>query len=852
MDHQRYCPDHDACGVGFVTQLGGSPSHEIVDRALTALMRLAHRGGVDADGRSGDGAGLLMPIPEAFMRERALDAGICLPEAFGLGMAFLPSGAEAPAKVVIEALATQNSLRFLGWRVVPTDPSIIGPRAVATLPTIWQCFFGPTGKTDDLESSLFRLRKQIEAQAPRGTYFCSLSSRTVVYKGLLTPDQLAAFYRDLADPAFKTSFAIFHQRYSTNTQPSWSLAQPFRFVAHNGEINTISANRRWLHAKQRSLKEALQLPDSVCLLEPGVSDSASFDNGLELFVRRGYSGASGMLAMVPPAWETNPQIPADVRRFLEAHAPLQEPWDGPAAMVFTDGHTVGAKLDRNGLRPLRYTLTSDGLLVVGSEVGIADLHDKKIVERQRLGPGEMLVCNPCTGSFTRPTEIGDLFEIREASPAAASLHVVPTEKLPQSATPEPQRAMAALGWTEDQYRLLFQPLVLEGQEAVWSMGDDAPPAFLSRLPRPLWDYCKQRFAQVTNPPIDPLRETYVMSLRMFLGERAVLSSPLLDSGQLDGLAEMLLTIHSIDMTFEAERGIAAAREVLSAIRKKAAMAAAGGRAVLLSDRSVSQHRAALPALLAVSAAWHGMTSAGGWNVPLIVETGQAFDTHHIALLIATGASAVHPYPAMGLAARANSFGPVNGPERYRLGIEKGLRKVLARMGISTMSSYRNSQIFETVGIDAAVCEEFFEDAGQTLGGTSLGDLLRDCISCHTAAFGAAAPPFRDAGLYRFRRDGEQHASSPELVRRMHRFIRSPTPANQMALAELSGERKQIAVRDLLEFRPGKAISLDEVESEVSLLSRFSTQAMSLGAISPEAHQTLAIAMNRLGGRSNTG
>ena len=847
MDHQRYCPDHDACGVGFATQLGGSPSHEIVDRALTALMRLAHRGGVDADGRSGDGAGLLMPIPEAFMRERALDAGICLPEAFGLGMAFLPSGAEAPAKVVIEALATQNSLRFLGWCVVPTDPSIIGPRALATLPTIWQCFFGPTGKTEDLESSLFRLRKQVEAQAPRGTYLCSLSSRTVVYKGLLTPDQLAAFYRDLADPAFKTSFAIFHQRYSTNTQPSWSLAQPFRFVAHNGEINTISANRRWLHAKQRSLKEALQLPDSVCLLEPGVSDSASFDNGLELFVRRGYSGASGMLAMVPPAWETNPQIPADVRRFLEAHAPLQEPWDGPAAMVFTDGHTVGAKLDRNGLRPLRYTLTSDGLLVVGSEVGIADLHDKKIVQRQRLGPGEMLVCNPCTGSFTRPTEIGDLFEIREASPAAASLHVVPTEKLPQSATPEPQRAMAALGWTEDQYRLLFQPLVLEGQEAVWSMGDDAPPAFLSRLPRPLWDYCKQRFAQVTNPPIDPLRETYVMSLRMFLGERAVLSSPLLDAGQLKQL-ESEFAVRRIDLTFPVAEGIEGAQRTLCRLRTELLLASDPRQLILLSDRGVDREHAAIPALLALATAQKALLDAHAWNIPLIVESGQVLDTHHVALLVAAGASGVFPYLALE---QAVALRP-DGVARYRFALEKGLRKVMARMGVSTMASYRNSQLFEVIGLDPALCAEIFADATCVLGGKTLDHLLEDCLTRHAMAYAPDSAPLQDTGLYRFRQNGERHATSPEIVRRLHRYIKSPTEENFRSYSALAGEREPVAIRDLLAVRNDSPIPVDEVETEASLLSRFSTQAMSLGAISPETHSTLAIAMNRLGGRSNTG
>jgi glutamate synthase (ferredoxin) len=859
MAESRYifAKDHDACGVGFIAQLGEPASNALVQRGLCALDRLAHRGGVDADGRSGDGAGLLVELPNSFFRKAAGAQGIALPEEFGVGMVFLQRGQENRTLDAIRSSVGKFDLSFLGWRTVPTDPSILGPRSCDSLPLVRQCFIAPSGRAlglehFDFELQLFRLRQELETVLDSG-YYCSLSSRTIVYKGLLTPEQLAPFYSDLNDPDFASAFVIFHQRYSTNTQPSWSLAQPFRFVAHNGEINTISSNRRWFQARSGTLRRDLRLPDDARLLQPGMSDSASFDNALEAFVRTGSSIGAAALGMMPPAWERDHRLDDGVRQFLSHSASEQEPWDGPAAMIFTDGRVVGAKLDRNGLRPLRYTLTSDGLLIVGSEVGIADLSDKQVVERQRLGPGEMLIADHGNGKLFRPSEAARLAAVsnnviqKTGAPRVISV----TNEAPPIGT-EANQLMAAFGWTEDQARMLFQPLVENGQEALWSMGDDAPPAFLSKLPRPLWDYCKQRFAQVTNPPIDPLRERHVMSLDVYLGKHIKLTSPLLDSGQLDGLAEMLLTIHSIDMTFEAERGIAAAREVLRAIRRKAAMAAAGGRAVLLSDRGVNQHRAALPALLAISAAWHGMTSAGGWNVPLIVETGQAFDTHHIALLMAAGASAVHPYLAMGLAARANSSGPVNGPERYRMGIEKGLRKVLARMGISTMSSYRNSQIFETVGIDAAVCEEFFEDAGQTLGGTSLGDLLRDCISCHTAAFGAAATPFRDAGLYRFRRDGEQHASSPELVRRMHRFIRSPTPANQMALAELSGERKQIAVRDLLEFRPGKAISLDEVESEVSLLSRFSTQAMSLGAISPEAHQTLAIAMNRLGGRSNTG
>jgi glutamate synthase domain-containing protein 2/glutamate synthase domain-containing protein 1/glutamate synthase domain-containing protein 3 len=848
MPHPHYSPNHDACGVGFVTRLGGAPSHEIVERALTALLRLAHRGGVDADGRSGDGAGLLMAIPDAFMRKRAREEGIRLPGEFGVGMVFLPYGEEDSARQVIEDLARENGLRCPGWRVLPTDPTITGPRARATLPTIRQCFFDVARGTADLEKSLFRLRKQVEAQAPCGTYFCSLSSRTVVYKGLLTPDQLPAFYLDLADPEFQTSFAVFHQRYSTNTQPSWSLAQPFRFVAHNGEINTISANRRWLHAKERSLKEALQLPEPVHLLEPRASDSASFDNGLEVLVRRGYSPASGMLAMVPPAWETNPQIPADLRRFLEAHAPQQEPWDGPAAMVFTDGITVGAKLDRNGLRPLRYTLTSDGLLVVGSEAGIADLHGQEIAERQRLGPGEMLLCDPRTGEFTRPAEIGHLREFRETSHTATALHVVPTERLPEHATPEPERAMAALGWTEDQYKLLFQPLVLDGQEAVWSMGDDAPPAFLSRLPRPLWDYCKQRFAQVTNPPIDPLRETHVMSLRAYLGEKAVLSSPLLDAGQMKRVEEEF-AVRRMDLRFLATDGIEGARGVLECLRQELPPSGhARPELIVLSDRGVDAQHAAVPALLALAVAIKTLVEANAWDVPIVVESGQVIDTHHVALLVAAGASGVYPYLALE---QAVALRP-DGVARYRFAVEKGLRKVMARMGVSTIASYRNSQLFEVIGLDPALCADVFEDAGCVLGGKTLDGLFEDCLVRHAAAHSPNAAALQDTGLYRFRHSGERHSNSPEIVRRLHRYIKSPTGENFKLYSAIADEREPVAIRDLLAVRNDSPIPVEDVETEASLLSRFSTQAMSLGAISPETHRTLAIAMNRLGGRSNTG
>src|SRR5580698_4379001 len=597
-----FSADHDACGVGFIAQLGGPASHGVVERGLEALSRLAHRGGVDADGRSGDGAGLLVALPRAFFRKTARVRGIELPNEFGVGMVFLQRGQENQALAAIRSAVSKFDLSFLGWRSVPTDASILGPRSRESLPVVRQCFVAPRDKSPESKSSglesfdfelqLFRLRQELETISDAG-YYCSFSSRTIVYKGLLTPEQLAPFYLDLNDPEFESAFVVFHQRYSTNTQPSWSLAQPFRFVAHNGEINTISSNRRWFQARGGTLRRQLGLRDNSRLLQPGMSDSASFDNALEALVRSGSSVAESALRLVPPAWEHDERLDSGLREFLASSAPEQEPWDGPAALIFSDGHFIGAKLDRNGLRPLRYTLTADGLLIVGSEVGITDLSDKQVVERQRLGPGEMLIADPASGVFFRPNEISSLLRAADSRPMAT---VIPAEHKAANTTLEANRLMAAFGWTEDQFRMLFQPLVEYGQEPLWSMGDDAPPAFLSSLPRPVWDYCKQRFAQVTNPPIDPLRESHVMSLDVYLGKNTKLNSPLLDRGQMQSIVETMSPIHAIDFSFEAAGGVDAARQVFCRIREEARKAARDAGAILVSDHAVSDKRAALPAL----------------------------------------------------------------------------------------------------------------------------------------------------------------------------------------------------------------------------------------------------------------
>jgi glutamate synthase domain-containing protein 2/glutamate synthase domain-containing protein 1/glutamate synthase domain-containing protein 3 len=844
-------PDHDACGTGFVAQLGSPPSHDIIQYALTALERLTHRGGVDADGASGDGAGLLTSIPEAFFRARAAEQGIELTEHFGLGFAFFPAGASTEARASVEAAAETERLRILGWRRVPVATASLGRMALETMPETWQFFVAPFHATrgpSRFEWRLALLRKRAESLLPPRCYICSLSSQTIVYKGLLTPWQFPQFYEDLRDPSFAVTFAVFHQRYSTNTSPSWHLAQPFRYSAHNGEINTIISNRRWIRAKDRELRAKLTVGPWFRILEENVSDSASFDNGFEQKLLEGFSPEAAMLSMVPPAFENDPLLSRDVRGALASLSQSGEPWDGPAALVFSDGQFVGAKLDRNGLRPLRYTLTHDGLLIAGSETGLVDLEESRIAERQRLGPGEMILANPVTGAVFRWREILKRLatqQSRNALPQVRQLAATTPASAP--AVEQHKRVAAATGWTEDQFKILFSALP-HGKEADWSMGDDAPPAFLSTLPRSLWDYCKQRFAQVTNPPIDPLRESHVMSLAVHLPNGVVFPSPIIAAGQLAELSATFGPVHRIDFTFPAPMGVSGAR---CSITQLSTPLSGSGRPglLLLSDRGISGERAVLPALLATATVWKAMVRDGLWDVPLIVESAQVFDTHHVALLVAAGASAVVPYLADQFAESLE----MGGAERMRTAINAGLRKVLARMGVSTLASYRNSHLFEIVGLNEDFCSEFFEDVADFPGQKSLDDLLNDYLRMHTAGFSGPSDDLADSGLFRFRKGAELHANSPEIVRRLHAHVRAPDAGKYAAFEELAESQGTVFLRDLLETVPASSpISIDEVESVDAIVRHFSTQAMSLGSLGLEAHRTLALAMNQLGGRSNTG
>ena len=843
-------PDHDACGTGFIARLGGAPSYDIIQFALTALERLTHRGGVDADGASGDGAGLLTSLPQDFFRARAQEQGIALPEIFAVGFAFLPASELSEARSAIESAADTERLRVIGWRRVPVNTNSLGRKALETMPEIWQFFvepFHPARAAARFEWRLALLRKRAESLLPPRCYICSLSSQTIVYKGLLTPWQFPQFYEDLRDPSFATTFAVFHQRYSTNTQPSWHLAQPFRYVAHNGEINTIASNRRWLRAKSAEFRSRLTVGPWFPLLEENVSDSATFDNGFELRLLEGLSSEEAMIAMVPPAFEKDPLLSRDVRSALTSLSQHSEPWDGPAALVFSDGQFVGAKLDRNGLRPLRYTLTHDGLLIAGSETGLIDLDESRIAERQRLGPGEMILANPVTGLFLRWRDILKRLAIQQARNAIPQRMLTPSAIVPSTPVKDPKRVAGAAGWTEDQFKTLFSALV-HGKEADWSMGDDAPPAFLSALPRTLWDYCKQRFAQVTNPPIDPLRESHVMSLDVRLKDGLTLPSPVISVSQLSQLSEILGPAHCIDITFPASTGVSGARCSFAQISTTPLSGSGRPGLLLLSDRAIDADRAPLPALLATAAVWKAMVREGLWDVPLVVESAQVFDTHHVALLVAAGASAVVPYLADEF---AESLEP-GGVEKARSAIIAGLRKVLARMGVSTLASYRNSHLFEIVGLSEHLCAEFFEDAADYPGQKSLDDLLSDYLRLHQAAYSNESFELADAGLYRFRKGAELHASSPEVVRRLHAHVRAPGAKTYSAFEELAEQQGPVFLRDLLDTVPDAEVALEEVEPVDSIVKRFSTQAMSLGSLSPEAHRTLALAMNQLGGRSNTG
>jgi glutamate synthase (ferredoxin) len=930
--------EHDACGVGFVAQLGEPPSHRVVDQALECLRNLTHRGGVDADASSGDGAGIMVQLPaDFFCREAArLNFYDVSNSKIAVGVFFLPQDREARAEAmrIAEKAVERRKLRLVGWRRVPIDERALGAQARETMPDIRHLLIsGAPGRDREYEQELYLLRREIEQALQRkasqggdfaplasDAYIASLSSRNIVYKGLLSPGQISLFYRDLADPEFVTSAALFHQRYSTNTRPSWLLAQPFRLVAHNGEINTLLGNRNWMRAREPVMAHRIWGQDVDFLkpvAQPGGSDSASFDNVLELLTRSGRSVQHALLMMIPEAWESSVEIAADVKAFYHYHSCLMEAWDGPAAMAFLDGSLVGAALDRNGLRPARYTITRDGLVVLGSEAGILPIEPGRTEEKGRLGPGQILVVDLKHQKIHKNDQVkrqvsrgrhyrkwilqNMLFAPRlaasdtvlsrgdgpELQSRGASSNPGPRAPSPESRTSvlRPEISIVtqrACGYTEEDVDLLLRPMAAEKKEAIGSMGDDTPLAALSHQPRPLYHYFRQMFAQVTNPPIDPLREALVMSLNLYLGPRHSvlvetpdharmirLESPFLFHDELTHLKELgsgyfkpvtVSTLFEFGAGMPDEAGVGSLSNALDRIADQCLAAVAQGSSILvLSDRGIDERHAPVPMLLVVGAVIERLIRENvGNKADLVIESAEIWEPHQFACLLGYGAAAINPYLAIETVAdeaRRGEFGEITVAEalgNYRATIEAGLKKIMSKMGISTLASYMGGKFFEIIGLDRQVVDRFFPDTRSLIGGRTFADVARDALERHRSAFESAATKLESSGYYRFRKGMERHAYSADVIRHIQKVAKENDPAAYQKLVAEMESREPLTVRDLLRFRPATPIPLEEVETTAKIMTRFTTQAMSLGSLSPETQRTLAIAMNRIGGKSNTG
>ena len=909
-DEGLYRPDHehDACGVGFIAHLRGEPTHAIIEKALTILENLEHRGAEGSDPLTGDGAGVLIQIPHELYRDEAHRLGIALPRrpgVYGVGMIFLPSDAELREACValVEEIITEEQQDLLGWREVPVRPDVCGPSARETLPEIRQFFVGPgTLATDDtaLDRKLYVIRKRIEAEAQRRgleqddyPYIVSLSTRTVVYKGLLTPEQLPRFYVDLADLRAKTGLALVHQRFSTNTFPSWSRAHPYRRIAHNGEINTLRGNVNWMRAREAVLVSQTFGEDVEKLrpiVDPRGSDSAKFDDVLELLVHTGRSVPHAIMMMIPEAWQKHEEMDAERRAFYEYHSCLMEPWDGPACIAFTDGRLVGAVLDRNGLRPARYIVTKDDLVVMASEAGVLGVPPEDIAAKNRLQPGRMFLVDTLEGHIVDDALIKEEMSTRRPWRRWLDDAIVTMGEMPppeSGSIPPPmdatslRRAQKVHGYTAEDVRLLMAPMGASGQEAIGSMGNDAPLAVLSDRPQLLFNYFSQLFAQVTNPPIDPIREALVMSLRTTIGSEANLfeespihcrklqvTTPILENEELEQIRALDrpgLRAATLSTLFDVEGGLEAALERLSIDAERAVQS--GSTLLILSDRGHDARRAPIPSLLATSAVHHHLIRAGlRKNCGLLVESGEPREVMHFCLLIGYGAGGVNPYLAyesIASMAREGLLGetdPEDARRNFIHAIEKGILKVMSKMGISTLQSYRGAQIFEAIGLSEAFLDRFFTGTPTHLDGIGLDVVEREAIERHRAAYARARLEVVDdeldpGGNYQSRRRGEHHMWNPSTIGALQHAVRSGKyELFQKFSARADAEAQRSTIRGLLDFdREGVTpIPIDEVEPVSAIVKRFKTGAMSFGSIGKEAHETLAVAMNRLGARSNSG
>jgi glutamate synthase domain-containing protein 2/glutamate synthase domain-containing protein 1/glutamate synthase domain-containing protein 3 len=897
--------ERDACGIGFVASIAGVRSHDILQKGIQILINLTHRGATGSDPVTGDGAGVLIQIPQEFFARECATLGLRLPPPgrYGVGLVFLP--VERQQRLILEGLleriVREEGLSVVGWRDTPIDANAIGRIARASQPYIEQVFIGAAPEMDQaaLERKLFVVRKRVESEVAAADlrdksffHIPSLSSRTIVYKGLLLAPQIAHFYRELSDASVKSALCLLHQRFSTNTFPTWQLAHPFRYLCHNGEINTLRGNVNWMHARQSILSSPLfgdDLKKLFPVISPGGSDSAMLDNAVELLHLAGRELPHVLAMLVPEAWASDATMDPDRRAFYEYHASLMEPWDGPAAIAFTDGRLIGATLDRNGLRPARYLVTQGGLLIMASEAGVLPVAPEEVRVKGRLQPGRMLLVDTGEGRIVPDEEIKARLARRRPYAQWLRENQITLDHLPDPPRWHPTdfdsmvRRQRVFGYTDEDLRMILTPMAVEGQEPIGSMGTDTPLACLSDHPQLLFNYFKQLFAQVTNPPIDPIREELVMSLASFIGtERNVLEEtpqhchtlklehPILTNRDLEKLRRVswgdFLAI-TLPMVYRVEGGEKELERALDGLCRRASLAIKDGYTLLLlSDRGIDQDYAPIPSLLALAAVHnHLVREETRTQVALIVESGEPREVMHFALLIGYGASAVNPYLAIetledlhrrGFFPSGLTFDQVL--RNYKKAVNKGLLKVFSKMGISTLQSYRGAQVFEAIGLSRSLVEKYFTGTASRIEGIGLEVLARESWMRHEHALRPAAdadPELAAGGNYHYRAQGEYHLVNPFTISKLQQAVREGSySAYREYAAYINGQQRQLCtLRGLMEIIPaGRPLPLEEVEPAREIVRRFTTGAMSFGSISKEAHETLAIAMNRLGGRSNSG
>ncbi len=891
--------EHDGCGVGFIAHIKGHKNHTIIKQGLEILTNLTHRGAEGAD-KVGDGAGLLIQIPDQFLREECAKLNISLPKSgdYGVGMVFLPRDPQkrADAEKLIAQTVEKAGQILLGWREVPTQNDCLSAPVKAVEPVVKQVFVGKGESTQNLDRKLFVIRKQVEHEAQtcgiggrENFYFPSFSTKTIAYKGMFLADQVEKYYPDLNDERMVSALALVHQRFSTNTFPTWDLSHPFRMIAHNGEINTLRGNVNWMAARRGSMASEIlgdDLEKIFPLIDEGQSDSACFDNALELLIMGGYSLAHAMMLLIPEAWADNPLMDAKRRAFYEYHAALMEPWDGPAAVAFTDGEQIGATLDRNGLRPARYLITDDDCVVLASEMGVLPIPESKIIKKWRLQPGKMLLIDLNEGRIIDDVELKE--KLSSKLPYQHWLHdsQIQLEELPSEIAPmaaDPQTLLdrqQAFGYTQEDSKFILQPMANNGEEPIGSMGIDAPVAVLSNRSRLLYDYFKQGFAQVTNPPIDPIREELVMSLVSLIGPRPNLlglngggshkrlevHQPILTNGDLEKIRTIetktsgAFQTKTLHLCYPAKDGANGMKIALDKLCLAAEYAVKENNNILiLSDRKVDADNIAIPALLGTAAVHHHLIRVGlRTKSGLVVETGEARETHHFCVLAGYGAEAINPYLVFDVLSQLNPQKALDLHKKYIKAVGKGMLKVMSKMGISTYQSYCGAQIFDAIGLQSQFVEQYFKGTTSKIEGVGLKEIAEETVRRHQIAFGDA-PLYRNAldagGEYAFRTRGEAHAWTPQTIADLQHAVRGNLPEKYQAFAQTINEQgeKLLTIRGLMQFKYAEqSIPLEEVEPAKEIVKRFATGAMSFGSISYEAHTTLAIAMNRIGGKSNTG